>query len=51
MKCKNCKREIEYNHYYHCYECSCGKVYNVVGNELAPIEDWREEYEEGDDYY
>ena len=47
MECKNCNREIFYNQRYQCYECKCGKVYNAVGNELAPIVQWREEFDEG----
>lgn len=51
MKCKNCKREINYNYHYHCYECyNCGKVYNINGSELAPVDHWRDEYDVDDDY-
>jgi hypothetical protein len=39
---------MDYNHYYHCYECNCGKVYNAAGQELRPIEEWKDEYEEED---
>ena len=47
MDCKNCGKKIVYNSYYHCYDCSnCGKVYNGVGQELRPVEDWRDDYEE-----
>lgn len=50
MDCKNCGNTMPYNNYYHCYECDkCGKVFNGAGQELRPIEDWRDEYEE--DYY
>lgn len=48
MNCK-CGKLTEYNSYYFCYECECGKVYNAVGQELAPIEDWKEDWED-DDY-
>lgn len=49
MNCKHCNMIIPYNYYYQCYECDCGKVYNAFGQELAPIEDWKDEWE-GDDY-
>ena len=51
MKC-TCGEEMLYNNHYHCYEChSCGKCYNALGNELAPLEQWRDEYDsEPDDY-
>lgn len=49
MKCKSCGYEMKYNTHYHCYKCTCGKTYNGIGQELRPIEDWKEEYDE--DYY
>lgn len=48
MECK-CGNIIFYNINYHCFNCECGKCYNAVGSELAPIEDWKDEYDE--DYY
>lgn len=45
MKCPNCKKEIPYNHHYQCYECQCGEVYNALGNELAPLNQWKDEYD------
>lgn len=49
-QCKNCREEMFYNHGYQCYECGkCGKVFNALGQELRPIEDWKEDYDE-DDY-
>lgn len=47
MKCK-CGKEIQYNGYYHCFECDCGKTYNGVGSELAPRSQWQDEYNEED---
>ncbi len=56
-KCK-CGKVMEYDHYYQCYECDCGKCYNAVGQELAPKDNWKDEYDEEDydnddylDYY
>lgn len=50
IKCPNCKDEIHYfNHRYQAYECNCGKTYNALGQELAPISDWKDEYDE--EYY
>lgn len=50
MECKNCTTTMYYKHSYQCYECpNCSKVYNDLGQELRPIEDWREEYDE--EYY
>lgn len=46
MKCKQCNSVIDYNSHYHCFECSCGKTYNSVGQELQPVEDWKDEYNE-----
>ncbi|MCM3227549.1 hypothetical protein [Terribacillus saccharophilus] len=43
-KCEHCNRDMAYNYHYQAYECKCGKVYNAVGQELAPIENWAEEY-------
>lgn len=51
MECKGCKKQISYNRHYQCYECKCGKVYNALGQELAPVSDWKDEYDSGDDYY
>ena len=49
MKCKNCGKMITYNYHYHCYDCEyCESVYNVNGSELAPISQWRDEYDEED---
>lgn len=51
MKCKNCGKMIGYNYSYQCYDCEyCDSVYNVLGNELAPIDQWRDEYDADDDY-
>lgn len=47
MKC-TCGEEMIYDNHYHCYECSCGKTYNAVGNELAPRKQWQEEYDNED---
>ena len=44
MECK-CGKLISYNYHYHCYECDCGKVYNGAGQELAPVSEWRDEYD------
>lgn len=44
-----CGKEMSYNYHYECYECSCGKVFNAAGQELAPIGQWKQEWEE-DDY-
>ena len=50
MKCE-CGKEISYNFRYECYNCSCGKCYNALGNELAPLEKWADEYDsEPEDY-
>jgi hypothetical protein len=46
MQCKQCKNDMYYDSYYHCYECNCGKTYNAFGNELAPKSQWKDEYEE-----
>lgn len=49
MKCKNCRKEIEYGYNYHCFECeNCGKTYNISGSELAPVSDWKDEYDSED---
>lgn len=50
LECKNCKNEMTYNTHYQCYTCHCGKTYNAVGQELAPLEDWKDEYDAEDDY-
>lgn len=46
LVCKSCRREMDYNRYYHCYECECGKTYNAVGEEIRPVEEWKDEYDE-----
>lgn len=47
--CKNCKTDMVYNNHYHCYEChNCGKTYNGAMQELRPIEDWKDEYDNED---
>lgn len=47
MKC-TCGKEMLYNYHYHCFECDCGKCYNAFGQELLPIDDWKEEFDEED---
>jgi hypothetical protein len=47
-QCKQCKNIMEYNYSYHCYECNCGKTYNALGQELAPREQWQDEYDNED---
>jgi hypothetical protein len=47
-KCSQCGNLMDYNYHYHCYECNCGKVYNAAGQELQPIENWEDEYNEED---
>lgn len=48
--CPNCKKEMFYNYHYECFECEkCKKVYNYALQELRPIEDWANEFDE-DDY-
>ena len=49
LTCK-CGQTLPYNHYYHCYNCSCGKCYNAAGSELAPLDEWREEYDQEEEY-
>lgn len=51
MECKNCGKTLYYNYHYHYYECGCGKCYNAVGNELAPVSNWRAEYDDEEGYY
>lgn len=47
MKCE-CGKIIEYNYHYECFDCTCGKTYNAVGQELRPVQDWKEEFDEED---
>ena len=44
MECE-CGSVITYDSHYHCFECDCGKCYNAVGQELAPLEEWKDEYD------
>lgn len=44
MQCE-CGKTIFYNYHYHCFNCKCGKCYNAVGNKLAPLEYWKDEYD------
>lgn len=46
--CLNCNKAMYYNNHYHAYECSCGKTYNAFLQELRPIENWAEEYDNED---
>lgn len=46
MVCE-CGKSIEYSEQYKCYDCTCGKCYNAVGNKLAPLRDWKD-YFDGD---
>lgn len=49
MKTCDCGTEMLYNTHYHFYECSnCGKCYNAVGQPLAPLSQWKDEYDEED---
>lgn len=48
MQCNQCKNIIVYNSYYNCFECNCGKTYNVLGQELRPREEWQDEYDNED---
>lgn len=48
MKCKECGEEIFYNYHYECFECDCGACYNGAGGELAPISQWKDEYDSED---
>ena len=51
MKMKTCKcgQMMPYNIHYHMYECDkCETTYNGAGQELRPVDDWKDEYEEGD---
>ena len=51
MKMKTCKcgQMMPYNSYYHMYECqACDTTYNAAGQELRPVAEWKDEYEEGD---
>ena len=51
MKECKCGKQMFYNTHYQCYECSCGKVYNALGQELAPVSQWKDEWDnEPDDY-
>lgn len=45
IQCK-CEIEIHYNYHYQCYQCTCGACYNALGNELAPLSVWKDEYDE-----
>lgn len=45
-----CGKTMMYSTHNHAYNCECGRCYNAVGQELAPYEDWKEEFDEGDDY-
>lgn len=47
MTCE-CGNEIVYNNHYQCYSCHCGNCYNAVGNALAPLEEWANEYDSED---
>lgn len=47
-QCKQCKSVMEYNYHYQCYQCNCGKVYNAFGQELAPVDNWADEYDNED---
>jgi ssDNA-binding Zn-finger/Zn-ribbon topoisomerase 1 len=49
MKTCDCGTKMLYNMHYHFYECSnCEKCYNAAGQPLAPLADWKSEYDEGD---
>ena len=41
-----CGRKLRWIGYYQAYECICGKAYNALLQELAPIDQWKDEYEE-----
>jgi len=45
-ECPNCKNIMLYNSKYHCYNCNCGKTYNGTLQELRPISEWKDEYDE-----
>lgn len=50
MECK-CGKLMQYNHHYQCYECDhCNRVYNAMGQELAPIDEWANDWD-NEDYY
>ncbi|MFL6470190.1 MAG: hypothetical protein ACJ71H_04990 [Nitrososphaeraceae archaeon] len=48
-KCPNCNKEMFYNSHYHMFECdNCEKTYNANLQELAPLEQWQDEYDNED---
>jgi uncharacterized protein YbbK (DUF523 family) len=50
-KCPNCGEEMNYNYRYECYQCNeCGGTYNALLQELRPLEHWKDEFDEAEDY-
>ncbi|WP_418202177.1 DUF7695 domain-containing protein [Bacillus safensis] len=50
MKCKKCNQVMYYNYNYECFTCKCGSTYNGGGQELAPLSDWKDEWDSEEDY-
>ena len=50
-QCPQCKNIMVYNYRYQAYTCNCGKTFNALGQELRPISDWKDEYDEGYEDY
>lgn len=47
--CPNCQNEMWYNSHYHMFECDeCQKTYNYGLQELAPLAQWKDEYDNED---
>jgi transposase-like protein len=47
--CPNCNEEMFYNNRYHMFECNdCEKTYNYSLQELAPLSEWKDEYDNED---
>lgn len=44
--CRSCKRYMQYNQHYHCFQCDCGKCYNGALEEIRPLKEWKDEYDE-----
>lgn len=47
--CPNCKTEMLYDTWYHCFECTtCSKTWNGALQELQPKRNWQAEYDAED---
>lgn len=47
-ECPSCNEPMVYNNAYHMFQCDCGKTYNYALQELAPLSQWKDEYDNED---